>query len=172
MNPIIIYYSKTGFSQRYAAWLAEALNCPCIPYTSRSHTDYTPYDTIIYGGGFRAGTINGIKWFRRQMPHWKEKKLIVFATGAMPFGAPVIADSLRQNFTPEEFEKVKSFYLPGGLDYEKMGPGDRLMVKAFCKMLAAKKDPTGVERAMAESIRHSHDDSGPEYLKPLLEYLT
>lgn len=67
MNKIlIIYYTKTGFTERYAQWVREETNCELLPYSRRDTADFTAYDTIVYGGGVHAGAINGIKWFRKK----------------------------------------------------------------------------------------------------------
>lgn len=87
MNKIlIIYYTKTGFTEKYAQWVREETNCELLPYSRRDTADFTAYDTIVYGGGVHAGAINGIKWFRKKMTELSGKRLAVFATGAMPAG--------------------------------------------------------------------------------------
>ena len=58
---IIIYHSKTGFSQRYAQWLAEALHCQAIPWRERKTVNLTRVDTLILlvgGSSCEADTSN------------------------------------------------------------------------------------------------------------------
>lgn len=66
---LIIYKSKTGFTERFAEWICEELSCDMISY--------------------------------------------------------------KENFTDEEWAKIKVFYMQSGLCYEKMGIGDKLMMAIF-----------------------------------------
>lgn len=171
MKPIIIYLSKTGFTKRYARWIGEALNCPVIPYEKRDTLDLSSYDTVLYGGGIHVGMIQGIKWFKHQLPSLTDKKLVVFATGASPAGLPATAESLKQNFTTEEHAMVKVFYLEGGLNYEKMRLPNRLLMKIMYKVLSSKKNKTEEERAMAEAIRTSFDHCKKENIQAMLDFI-
>lgn len=40
MNAIILYYSKTGFTKRYAQWISEALSCECVSFEQRGRVDF------------------------------------------------------------------------------------------------------------------------------------
>lgn len=165
---LVIYYTKTGFTLQYAQWLKEEVNCELLPYSRRDTADFTAYDTIVYGGGVHAGTINGIKWFKNKMTELPGKKLAVFATGAMPPDSPEPEKTLKHNFSEEEWQRLKVFYLPSGLNYEKMGAVDRAMMAMF-RSLMKKKEGENSEAYRAVSA--SYDISSREYLKPLLEYV-
>ena len=67
-NSIVIYKSKTGFTERFAKWIGEELSCDVIPYARRSAINFDAYDTVIYGGGIYAGSIGGLKWFKEKLP--------------------------------------------------------------------------------------------------------
>lgn len=171
MKPIIIYLSKTGFTEQYAKWIGEALSCPVIPYEKRETVDLSSYDTVLYGGGIHAGMIQGIKWLKQQLPSLAGKKLVVFATGASPAGLPATAESLKQNFTTEEYAMVKVYYLEGGLNYEKMSLPNRLLMKMMYKVLSSKKNKTEEERGMAEAIRTSFNHCKKENIQEVLGFL-
>lgn len=171
MKPIIIYLSKTGFTERYAEWLSEALNCPMVPYEKHKTIDLSSYDTILYGGGIHAGMIQGIKWFKQQIPSLAGKKLVVFATGASPAGLSATVESLKQNFTAEENALVKTFYLEGGLNYDKMSAPNRLLMKMMSKMLSSKKDKTEEEQGMAEALSISFDHCKKENIQVILDFV-
>lgn len=70
------------------------------------------------------------------------KRLAVFATGAMPPESPEPEKALKQNFSEEEWQKLKVFYLPSGLNYEKMGAVDRAMMAMFRSLMRKKKGRT------------------------------
>lgn len=71
----VIYKSKTGFTRKYAQWIAEETGCDLFPYEQREKVDFSRYDTILYGGGFYAGTIGGLKWFKKSCLNCPERKL-------------------------------------------------------------------------------------------------
>lgn len=162
---LVIYKSKTGFTQRYAQWISRELNCEAVPYKDRKKLRLKDYQTVIYGGGFFGGSIRGLKWLLEQMPAAGEKRWVVFATGATPPESPDVEKALKQNFTDLQWAKVKAFYLHGGLCYEKMGPIDKLMMAMFKKML--KK--SGETEAL-KNVQSSYDSSSKDYIKPLTDY--
>ena len=82
------------------------------PYSRRDTADFTAYDTIVYGGGVHAGAINGIKWFREEMTELSGKRLCGICHRAMPPESPEPEKALKQNFSEEEWQKLKVFYLP------------------------------------------------------------
>lgn len=171
MKTIIIYRSKTGFTEKYAKWLAESLSCRAIPYDEKSSLDLSLYDTIIYGGSFHAGSIRGVKWFKEETSKQTAANKIVLAVGAMPSKSPAVGGAIDQNFTAEEQKQIKVFYLQGGLNYEKLGFVDRKMMKMFAKMLAKKKNATEEEREAAKAVASSYDASNRDFLKPVIEYI-
>lgn len=175
VKQMIIYKSRTGFTKCYAQWLCEALKCDCVSVeefekSRHSGLDISDYDVIIFGSSFRAGTIEELKWYRETiLPLGKIN--VVFITGAMPASAPEAAKGIEQGFTKEERENIKTFYLQSGLNYEKMGLADRLMMKMFCGMLKSKKGKTEEEKAMAELVQKSFDYTDPANMEPMLNYL-
>lgn len=168
---LILYYSKTGFAQRYAQWLKEDLACDCFPFEKRGQVNLSDYDTVVFGAGCTAGKIRKAGWFRKQLPALAGKRLAVFFTGAMGPDPAAIKQCVGQNFSPEELQKVKVFYLWGGLNYEKMGLLERQMMKVFRSMLAAKKNPTPQDLQAAKMVAASFDESNRTYLTPLEDYV-
>lgn len=173
---LIVYYSKTGFTKKYAEWikesLSESMSCDLFSYNERRKIQFAQYNIVLFGGGFHAGQINGIKWFKAQMhklldkANKSDRRIAVFATGAMPAEAPDIEKTLRQNFTEKEWAEITAFYLPGGLCYEKMGIGDRLMMAAFRALLKEKN----VDSQMQQIVAHSFDLSSKELITPLVKW--
>lgn len=162
---VIIYKSNTGFAEKYAKWLCEELHCDIKSYEKRETINFSDYDTIIFGGGIYAGSINGINWLKSKLPELKDKSVIVFATGAMPQDAPETRETLDKNFTQQEASHIKTFYLHSGLCYENMGFKHKIMMKMFCKILKKKQTET------FEILRTSFDHSSKEALKPLLKHI-
>lgn len=171
MNCIVIYHSQTGFTKRYAHWIAEAAAADCLDLSAAKGEDLNLYDTIVFGSWACAGGISKLGWFKGSMDKWTDKKLIVFCVGGSPMENPEIEPALKKNFSEAQLKRVSLFYCPGGFNYEKMSAPSRLMMKLFLKTLRAKKEKTEEERKMIEMISSSYDISDKKYIGPILDCL-
>jgi len=171
MKIVVIYHSQTGFTKRYAEWIAEETGADCLELSVAKKKDLTAYEAIIFGGWACAGSISKISWFKGNIDKWADKKLIAFCVGGSPIDNPDIEAALNQNFNESERKKVKTFYCPGGFNYEKMSTPSKLMMKIFIKTLKAKKDKTETEQIMVKMISSSYDISDKKYIEPILKYL-
>lgn len=161
---LILYRSKTGFTERYAKWLKEEISCDLLPYDKRDTADFGPYDAVVFGGWFHAGTIAGFKWFKEQLPRLNGKTVAVFATGATPADSPEAREAIARKPSGD----LPFFYLQGGLNYEKMGTGDKLLMSMFRKMVKKEK---GEDSEMYQMLCQSYDISSKEQLSPLVSLL-
>ena len=171
MKTLVIYNSQTGFTRRYAQWIAEAAGADCLELSAAKKKRLDAYEAIVFGSWACAGGMQKIGWFKHNIGKWADKKLIVFCVGASPMDSPDIDPALRHNFTESEFKKISVFYCPGGLSYEKMAPWAKLMMKLFLKTLKAKRDKTQAEQEMIQIISSSYDISDRKYIHPILECL-
>lgn len=171
MNAIVIYNSQTGFTKRYAEWIAEATGADCLELSAAKKKNLTTYEAIIFGGWACAGSISKLSWFKNNAGKWVDKKLIVFCVGGSPIDNPEIEQFLKQNFKEPEVKEIKVFYCPGGFNYEKMSVSSKLMMKMFVKALNAKKEKTEAEKEMIKMISSSYDISDKKYIEPILECL-
>ena len=171
MKTIVIYNSQTGFTKRYAEWIAEAAGADCLELSAAKKKDLAAYDAIIFEGWACAGNISKLSWFKGNIDRWAGKKLIAFCVGASPIDNPEIDIALKRNLNESEYKKVKIFYCPGGLNYEKMSTPSKLMMKMFVKKLKAQKDKTEAEQIMVKMISSSYDISDRKYIEPILQYL-
>lgn len=171
MRIAIIYVSQTGFTKQYAEWLAEEVNGECMPFAEAEKMDFSEYDAIVFGSWCFAGTIKKLDWFKGNLTQWSDKKKIVYAVGASPAENPELQGALEKIFTGEEWNQVSVCYCPGGLRYENMKMGSKVMMKMFTKMMASKKDKTEEEKVMAEMIGKSYDISDRKYILPMVEFL-
>ena len=161
---IVIYRSKTGFSQQYAQWLAEELHCKVLPFRERKKENLEEYDVIILTGGLYAGQMAGLNWLKKQLPSLRGKRIAAVAVGCAPMETPDLPESMEKLFggNPE----IKGFYCQGGLDYEHMGAVDRAMMAALRAALKARPD----QADMLEGISRSFDGSRREYLEPVVQW--
>lgn len=171
MKTAVIYNSQTGFTRRYAQWIAEAAGADCLELSAAKKRDMAGYEAIVFGGWARAGGISGVGWFKAHMGQWAGKKLAVFCVGGSPMGSPKVEPALRRNFSQAEWDQVRVFYCPGGFNYEKMPLASKLMMKLFVKALKGKKDQTEEEREMVKMISSSYDISDKKYIEPVLRWL-
>lgn len=164
MKVLILYSSKTGFSQRYAQWLGEALHCQAVPFKERKRVDMSGYEGIVLFGGLYAGQMSGLKWLKKQLPALAGKRIAAVAVGCAPMETPDLPESMEKLFggNPE----IKGFYCQGGLDYEHMGAVDRAMMAALRAALKAQPDQVD----MLEGISRSFDGSRREYLEPVVQW--
>ena len=162
MNKVlIIYHSKTGFSQRYAQWLAEDLNSQAVPYRDRRTISLSRYDTIILAGGLYAGNMSGLGWLKKQP--LTGRRAAAVAVGCSPVGGPGQEENMNKLFggTP-----IKGFYCQGGLAYDRMGAVDRTMMAALRTALRGRPEMA----EMLAGISQSFDGTDRTYLDPVLAW--
>ncbi len=165
----LIYKSKTGFTKRYAEWIAEELKCDCLEYEKFSESIAKKYDYIIYGSRVHAGRIDGLKKF---MSSVGSCKLVVFAIGATPQTEKDVINSIwTASLSETELEKIPHFYMQGGLNYEKMQFTDRMIMKVLAIMLKGKANKTSTEQGTEQAISSSYDNSSREQITPLIQYI-
>lgn len=169
---IVIYKSSTGFTKKYAEWIAEELDCDIAEFRSATASLLKGYDTVVFGSRAHAGRIDGYKKAQEMFRKSQARRFLLFVTGAMPKdGGEVLELFWRENLTPEEIREIPHFYMPGGLCYEKMSLSDRMMMKAFAAMMKKKKDKTPEDKEMAKMIAGSYDISDRTYIEPLVSAL-
>lgn len=176
MKTVIVYSSQTGFTKKYAQWLAEELGqeAETIDFSKAKKMKdnyFASADAIVYGGWAMGGKIVNSNWFKGKIPAWKDKKLALFCVGASPNEIPEVEVTLHNALTDEEHKYVKTFYCQGGLSYENMKLPYRMAMRAFASMVRKKKDATEQEKGMGEMISHSYDISDKKYIMPIVQYI-
>ena len=174
MKALVVYTSQTGFTKKYAEWIARRLQADLMDVhdaKKKKKSDFDSYDAIIYGGWVMAGKVTQSKWFLAKAPAWKEKKLAVYVVGASPMDAPDVEASMKKVLTDEQRDYIRAFYCQGGLDYDKMNKPSKMAMEMLISMLNKKKDPTEKDKAMAEMLSHSYDISDEKYIEPIVEYV-
>lgn len=168
---LIIHNSHTGFTQRYAELIGKELDCPVCALKD-APSSLSQYDIVVFGSRLHAGIFDGWKKARKLLAQRGAKKLMLFATGAMPNEAEAqIQKVWEQNLTPEERQTIPHFYLQAGLCYEKMGGTDRVMMKVAAWAISRKKAKTEEDQAFQDAIASSYDISDPKYIQPIVSCL-
>ncbi|MBZ9687318.1 flavodoxin domain-containing protein [Clostridium estertheticum] len=128
MSTIVVYKSKTGFVRNYAEWIAEELSADILEVSKVNINMLTKYNTLVYGGSLHAVGINGVKFITKNFDKLKDKKLVVFASGASPSSEKVIKGVVTNNFTSDQQKCIKFFYLRGGFNYNKLSIFDKVLM--------------------------------------------
>ena len=174
MKTLIIYTSQTGFTKRYAEWIAEKTGGDLLELKDaqkKSDDYFKDFDAICYGGWLMAANVVKVKWFFEKTNNWKNKRLALFCVGGSPNDNPDVDVFLQNVITEEQRKYIKVFYCQGGFNYEKMKTPSRIAMKMFVSALKNKKDATEKEKVMAEKMASSYDISDIKYIEPIVMYL-
>lgn len=114
---LVLYKSLSGFTKKYAQWIAEELHADLYDAEVFDPTKFASYQVIVFGGSLHAVGINGVAIIKNNLHQLADKKVIVFAVGASPPRENVLEEVKNKNFTFEQQQKIRFFYLRGGFDY-------------------------------------------------------
>lgn len=169
-NCVVIYKSNTGFTEQYANWIAEALNCDVFPLENENLVNLSEYDLIIFGGGVRAGRIGGIKFVNRARNKYPDQSLVVFATGATPPDETEAIERVRTMNVPQNLG-IPFFYFESGFNYERMKGFDKLIMTMVSGMMRRMKDKNRSQNEMVSAMKNSYDHSSRDSIEPLVTYV-
>ncbi len=172
MKTIVIYRSKTGFTEKYAQLISKALSCQCLEYKAAKNIDLTSYDYVIYGGSLYASGILGLKKMLSQMNFNLNKELFIFAVGTTPPSDGLVATLTEHNLSPELQKHAKLFYMRGGFNYNKLNFFDKFLMNIMKKTIQKKPEAerTADERGMLAAFDRPLDVSNERFIEPLISY--
>ena len=173
MKAIVIYKSKTGYTKKYAEWIAKGLSADIFDVSKVDINMITKYDTIIYGGSLYAVGINGVNLIKQNIDKLKDKKIVVFATGASPPRESALNEVRDKNFTIEQQKYIKFFYLRGGFNYSELNLFDKILMTLLkWKIKSKKKDElTTDEIGMLAVYDKSVDFTKKENIDEIISYV-
>lgn len=122
MKIIVTYNSKTGFTKKYAEWIAEDLGCEVIPASELKNI--SEYDVIVHGGWIMGGMINGLEQLRKLSP----KKIVAFGVGFTKTENYI--ETVKET---NHIEEMPTFYYVGGMNPKKLNFFMRFIVKMATK---------------------------------------
>ncbi len=176
MNAVVVYRSQTGSSKRYAQWLAEDLSCDAVPLEELDRAAAT-CDLVVLCSWFHAASIMGAKQFRTYMAAHPEKRYAVIAVGATPmpeedYPPEEHEETFRKSFPADTYADLPWCYCQGDFHFEKLGFSDKLMMRAYFKMLDASAHKGSKRDAVAlAGMKAGMDCCDRTYLEPLVEEL-
>lgn len=174
MNTAVIYKSHYGSTETYAKWLAEDLNADLLQADRVKPADLQRYQTIIYGGGLYAGSVNGIKLLTDNFECLKDKALYLFTVGAADVSDPentkAIHGALAKKLPPALLERLHIYHLRGGMRYSQMSFIHRMMMKMMVKMLRKKpeRELRAEDKLMLETYGQDVDFTDRVTIVPLV----
>ncbi|MCL2702029.1 MAG: flavodoxin domain-containing protein [Defluviitaleaceae bacterium] len=172
MDVVVIYNSKTGFTKKYAEWIAEELSCDTLPYKDFTNTAADGYDVVIFGSRVHAGSIEHLKKIKTHFADNPNQKLVVFATGGTPAAAEEVINKIwNNNLSEAEIKSIPHFYIQSGLDYGKMNFLDRTIMKSAAMILSKVKNKNDDEAGFEQAIKNSYDSSSKDYIMPLVSFV-
>lgn len=169
---VVIYASHYGYTQKYANWIAQALQCEVVNVSELDEKNLAQCDVIIWGGGLYASGINGIKQFKKLFPLLRQKKLIVFTVGLASVDDPEPFKQLvQQNFDQEQIDRIQFYHFRGGMDYKRLSFAHRSMMAALRRVILMKKDQSDDAKGILETYGKTIDMSKRDAIQPLLDYV-
>ena len=162
MSSIVIYQSSTGFTERYAKWIAEELKCRAVSIKEMTESDLTGSDTVIFGGWIMGNGIMGYDKIKDK----GIRRLVVFAVGSSEDSE----ETRRVIIAVNQLGDTPFFYLPGGMRFDKLNFFVRLMLKQMKKSIAKKTEKSEQDRYMERVLCTNFDISDRMYIKELVEF--
>lgn len=175
-KPVIVYCSQTGFTKRYADWLAEEYGCRAIPFKERKAADIENASVVIFCSWFHAGGLKGAKWLKGMLTEYPEKHFVVVGCGAYPMPS----EKWPQSEIDEAFEKslscsvhpnVECFYCQGGFNFDGLGTPDKVAMRMFFKMLEKKREDDPRNAEVLETMRGGFDGTDRKNLETAIEHI-
>lgn len=169
MKKILVFYkSNTGFTERYARWIADDLGADVMPLDEVSSATLEAYDLLVFGGPLFASRIAGLNKVQTWMGKLSKKTWVVFATGATPSDKTFVKSIEQINFPPNVQKPARFYYFLSGINFEKMGWFNRLLIRIFGRM--SQKRVKGASASASSQFR-SVDLADKVYIEPLIRYI-
>ena len=144
MKILVTYKSKTGFTKKYAEWIAEELGCEAKDIKTITPKNVAEYDLVIHGGWILGGIINGYS----KINSFNPKRLIVFGVGFTPKAKVDFKKMAEEN----KLGDTPLYYFEGGTNPSKMGFVGRKIVEMVTKEKVIYQDNTD-RKATAELLK-------------------
>lgn len=171
MKTVVIYKSISGFTKKYAEWIAEELETDLLRLKKINIDILLKYDIIIYGGSLHAVGISGVNIIKNNLNKLRDKNIIIFTTGASPSKESTISEVRDSNFSVEEQKQIQFYYFRGGFDFNKLNLINKILMTLLKWKIKLKRDKTPDEKGMLAAFSKPMNFTKKENIKELLEYV-
>jgi menaquinone-dependent protoporphyrinogen IX oxidase len=170
MNTLVVYQTVSGFTEKYARWIAEDLSADLRPRKDVDLALMQRYDLVVYGAPLHAVGIAGVDLIRDNLHALEKTNVIVFTTGASPPRPEVQAEVFENNFPIEQRGRVHFFYLRGGFDFTKLNFINKVLMKLMQWKIKRKpaQQRTADERGMLAAFDTPVDFTRRERISELV----
>lgn len=172
MKTIIIYNSKSSFTEKYTNVIAKSLNCKSINIKKLKKENLKEYTTLIFGSRIIAGKIEKLNKIKKIIKTNNIKNLIIFTTGSTPNKATNVLNQMwSNNLTKEELNHIPHFHMQSGMNIEKLPIIEKMMLKMAKKIVSNKKNKTQEDIEFEKAISNSFDISNNKYTEELIKFV-
>lgn len=171
MKTVVVYKSISGFTKKYAEWIAEELEADLLGVEKIDIDILLKYDIIIYGGSLHAVGISGINIIKNNLNKLKDKNIIIFTTGASPSKESTVSEVKDSNFSVEEQKQIRFYYFRGGFDFNKLNFTNKILMTLMKWKIKLKRHKTPDEKGMLAAFSKPMDFTKKKNIKELLEYV-
>ncbi len=152
MRTLIIYYSKTGNTEKYANEIGSPINATVIPFKKFKKKMIKDFDTIVFGGRVIGNRIQKLDEFLRFYDDMEGKNIILFSVGMSMVTKDTRLSMISSNLL--DMYHVRYYQLRGSFDFQKLGPVEKLLFNHSINVMA--KDPAVAgQTAMLEQIKET-----------------
>jgi menaquinone-dependent protoporphyrinogen IX oxidase len=169
MKTIVVYKSISGFTEKYARWIAEELDADIENLSEVNKEILKRYDLIIYGGSLHAVGIVGLKKIKKIVSALENKRFVVFSVGASPYKKGTMEEIEKNNF--DEKGSVKLFYLRGGFNFSKLNLLNKIIMFTFIQAIKRKKEKSEDEKGLISAYEKPVDFTKKENITELVKYV-
>ena len=171
MKTVVIYKSISGFTKKYAEWIAEELEADLLRLEKNDIYILLKYDIIIYGGSLHAVGISGVNIIKNNLTKLRDKNIIIFTTGASLPKESIVSEVKDSNFSVGEQKQIQFYYFRGGFDFNKLNFTNKILMTLLKWKIKLKRHKTPDEKGMLAAYSKPMDFTKKEKIKELLEYV-
>ena len=171
MKTLVMYRTVSGFTKKYAEWIAESLNADLVDARQVDQAVLPDYDRIVFGGSLHEVGVHGVDIVLKNLPKLEGKRIAVFTTGASLASEAVLREVENRNFTPEQKSRIGFFYLRGGFDFGKLDLRNKIMMTLLKWKIQMKRERTPDEKGMLAAYSTPLDFTKKEHIRKIVEYM-
>ena len=166
MLTAVVYTGNTGFTEKYANWVANQLKCELFRLEDVTAEDLKKYPLVVFGGWVKGGVIQGL----REIEGKVRGHYIVFAVGALPKHHTTVDSLRRRNNLSSD---VPLFYFEGGMRYYRYTDGQKAALQTYKETLEEfeYKNLSRNEQFFYNNIGRTFDHSSLDGVRELTDFL-